>query len=68
MSGLKLNLRQLEVFHAVITMGSATEAAKLLNTTQPAVSKMIANTEEIIGFDLFKRVNRRLMPTPEALD
>ncbi|MCG8545837.1 MAG: LysR family transcriptional regulator, partial [Alphaproteobacteria bacterium] len=46
----------------------ATEAAKLLNTTQPAVSKMISNTEEIIGFDLFKSVNRRLMPTPEALD
>ncbi len=62
----RLTIRQMMVFRSVMMTCSTTETAKQLNTTQPAISKMIATTENIVGFRLFERINRRLVPTPEA--
>lgn len=62
----RLNLRQLEVFRVVMEQGSVTDAAQVLNITQPAVSKTLAKLEETIGFSLFGRLHGRLHPTGDA--
>jgi DNA-binding transcriptional LysR family regulator len=61
-----LNFRQLEVFRAVMTSGSASRASELLGVTQPAISRSIADLEAAVGFSLFDRVRGRLVPTPEG--
>jgi DNA-binding transcriptional LysR family regulator len=62
----RIQLRHLEVFHAVMMSGSITGAATLLHVTQPAVSATIKHFEQRLGFELFQRVGGRLVPTPEA--
>ncbi len=64
---MKINLRNLEVFRAVVASGSATAAARSLGVTQPAVSRMLAQLEKSIGCTLFFREKGRLHPTPEGL-
>jgi DNA-binding transcriptional LysR family regulator len=61
-----VNLRQLEVFHAIMRTGSVTGAARFLNVTQPAVSNVLKHTEQQLCFRLFERIGGRLQPTPEA--
>ena len=61
-----MNLRQIEAFRAVMTEGSVTQAAVALGVTQPAVSCLIANLEESMGFLLFKRHRGLFQPTGEA--
>lgn len=61
-----MNFRQLEAFHAVMISGSASRAAELLQVTQPAVSRAVADLEKSVGFALFDRVRGRLVPTPEG--
>ena len=62
-----MNLRQIEAFHAVMTEGSVTQAAAVLGVTQPAVSGLIANLENSLGFLLFNRHRGRFQPTGEAV-
>jgi DNA-binding transcriptional LysR family regulator len=61
-----MRLRQIEVFHAVYTSGSMTNAAKLLNVSQPSISKVLAHAEQQLGYPLFERVKGKLVATPEA--
>ena len=61
-----MNFRQLEIFRTVMRSGSASRAAELLDVTQPAVSRTVADLERQIGFALFDRIKGRLVPTPEA--
>ena len=61
-----LNLRQIEVFRAVMITGSIRGAAQLLFVSQPAVSRLLSHTESRIGFALFERIRGRLHATPEA--
>jgi DNA-binding transcriptional LysR family regulator len=63
-----MNLRQLEVFHAVMQAGSVTGAAQLLHVSQPAVSNVLKHMEQQLRFKLFDRIGGRLHPTPEAVD
>lgn len=63
---MKLNLRQIEVFRAIMLSGSISGASKLLFVSQPAVSRLIAYTEQRLGLLLFDRIKGRLYPTPEA--
>jgi DNA-binding transcriptional LysR family regulator len=62
-----MNLRQLQAFKAVMHEGTVTQAAHLMGVTQPAISSMIANLEQDVGFALFRRHKGRVHPTPEAL-
>jgi DNA-binding transcriptional LysR family regulator len=61
-----MNLRQLEVFHAVMRTGTVTGAARLLGVTQPSVSTVLKHCESQLDIRLFTRVGGRLHPTPEA--
>ena len=61
-----MNLREVEVFQAVMTSGTASRAAELLGISQPAVSKAIQSLEAKVGFDVFDRVRGRLVPTAEG--
>lgn len=61
-----LDMRQIEVFRSVFALGSVTKAARLLNISQPAVSRMLAHIEDRLGFRLFERAGGRLTATDEA--
>jgi len=61
-----MNLRQMEVFRAVMLTGSVGAAAELLHVSQPAVSKVLAQAARHAGVPLFERVKGRLVPTSEA--
>lgn len=61
-----MHYRQIDTFRAVIISGSASRAAKMLDITQPAVSRAIAELEKSVGFPLFDRTSGRLSPTAEG--
>jgi DNA-binding transcriptional LysR family regulator len=56
----------MEVFRAVMLTGSINGAAKLLFTSQPAVSRIVSHTEQTLGLSLFSRIKGKLVPTSEA--
>jgi DNA-binding transcriptional LysR family regulator len=61
-----LKHRHIEAFRAVMIRGTATEAAVLLHTSQPVVSKLLARFQSTSGLKLFELRKSRLVPTPEA--
>lgn len=61
-----MRLRHIEVFNAVMLTGSVSAAARLINVTQPAVSRTLQHAEIQLGFSLFERIRGRLTPTPQA--
>jgi DNA-binding transcriptional LysR family regulator len=61
-----INFRQVEAFRAVMLSGSMTQAAKDLHTTQPNVSRVIAQLERRVGLRLFERISGKLVPTREG--
>ena len=61
-----MNLRQMEVFRAVMLSGGVNSAAQLLHVSPPAVSKVLAQASRASGLVLFERVRGRLIATPEA--
>jgi len=63
---MKFRLRQMEVFRAVMLTGSIKAASQLLFASQPAVSRIVAHTEQSLGLALFRRVKGKLVPTPEG--
>ncbi|WP_455282045.1 LysR substrate-binding domain-containing protein [Cupriavidus necator] len=65
-SGRPLNLRQIEVFQAIMLAGSVSGAGRMLHVSQPAVSRVLALTESRLGYPLFERARGKLLPTPEA--
>jgi len=63
----RLQHRQLEVFRAVVRSGSVTGASRILGISQPGVSKLLAQAEELCGFCLFERLHGRLVPTQRGI-
>lgn len=61
------SFQQVEAFQAVMQRGTTTSAAVLLNTTQPSVSRRIAQFEHSTGLKLFDLHRGRLRPTSEGL-
>lgn len=61
-----MNFRQLEAFRATVRSGSITEAAKIMHISQPSVSRLVADLERSVGFALFVRVGRGLVPSVEG--
>lgn len=62
-----INFRQVEIFFAVMTCGTVTEAARQLGVSQPSVTTTIQQAEKNLGIQLFRRESGRLMPTQEAV-
>ncbi|WP_210201593.1 LysR substrate-binding domain-containing protein [Bosea sp. CS1GBMeth4] len=62
-----MNLRQVDAFRAIILHGSMTAAAQELRTSQPSISRLMAELEADIGFTLFERKAGRIRPTQEGL-
>ncbi len=61
-----MNFKGLEALRAFMEGGSLNQAAERLHRTQPQVSRLLAALEDELGFPLFSRNKRRLVPTPEA--
>ncbi len=61
-----MNHRQIECFRAVMHTGSMTLAAAQLHTSQPNVSRSIAQLQRETELKLFERVGQRVVATPEA--
>ena len=61
-----MNFRHVEVFFAVMTCGTVTEAARQLGVSQPSVTTTIQQAEAGFGIRLFQRESGRLVPTAEA--
>lgn len=53
-----MNLHQLRTFSVVASEGSITRAARVLHTSQPAVSKQLAELEDAVGLALLERLPR----------
>ncbi len=63
---MTIRLRQLEAFRAVAHTGSYTRAAESLGISQPAVSRLLSDFSQSVGFALFRRQEGRLMLSQEA--
>ena len=62
-----MNLRQIEAFRAIILHGTMTAAADQLRTSQPSISRLIAELETATKLKLFERRAGRITPTEEGL-
>ena len=62
----KPRLRQLEALKSVADHGTMTRAAQSLNISQPAVSRLISDLSDELGFSLLDRKDGRLVPSQEA--
>lgn len=61
-----LNFRQIEAFRAVMQTGTTTAAAAMLHTTQPSISRLLAQAQAATQLKLFDVQKGRLRPTHEA--
>ncbi len=61
-----MELRQLEAFTAVMSVGSFTGAARLLSRSQPAITRLVQELEAEIGYALFTRNGPRVTPTEQG--
>lgn len=60
------SLSLLTAFESVLRTGSTAAAARDLDLTQGAVSRLVQNLETQLGVALFRRERRRLIPTEAA--
>lgn len=62
-----MRLNRLQALRAVMETGSVTEASRRIHRTQPQISRLISALEDEVGFSLFSRQGRGLIPTQECL-
>lgn len=61
-----MRTRDLEFLNNLIRLGSVSETARVMHTTQSNASKMLKKLEDHFGFQLVERMNGRLYPTEEG--
>jgi DNA-binding transcriptional LysR family regulator len=64
----ELDLHHLQIFEVLLHERSLTRAARVLDLTQPALSKTLARLRLYFNDPLFIRVAMRMEPTPKALE
>lgn len=64
--GYFMDLKQLQYFVACAQTGSFSDAAKVLYSTQPSVSKVIKSLEDTLGMQLFERLPRGIRLTVQG--
>ena len=64
----ELSLRELRVLNALLALRSITRTAEAMETTQPAISKMLAHLRVQFSDPLFVRNGQAMQPTAKALD
>ncbi|EPX1239023.1 LysR family transcriptional regulator, partial [Acinetobacter baumannii] len=64
---MNFNSENIELFLTVLDTGSFSAAARKLNRVPSAVSMAIANIEAELGYHLFERTHRKVIPTAAAL-
>ncbi|MGF6160567.1 DNA-binding transcriptional LysR family regulator [Ensifer sp. KUDG1] len=62
-----MEVRDLEAFLAVMSTGSITGAARLLDRSQSQVTRLIQDLETTLGFALFERNGPRIAPTDKGI-
>ncbi|NYT76920.1 LysR family transcriptional regulator [Alcaligenaceae bacterium] len=63
---MNITLRQLEAFSRIEEFGSFVRAAQKMHLTQSALSHLIRELEQNLGFPLFRRTTRSVKLTPEG--
>lgn len=63
-----MKFKQVEAFRAVVQTGSMTTAAEVLHTSQPNISRLISQLEDVAQFRLFERIGGRLQLTDEGAE
>lgn len=63
---VRITMRQLEAFDFVMKTGQVSAAARELSLSQPSVTRLIGDLERAVGFALFLREKKRLVPTVEG--
>jgi DNA-binding transcriptional LysR family regulator len=66
-SDVHLNLKKLEAFKTVVEKQNFSEAAAILNSSQPAVSLKIKSLEEELGIELLNRNHSLIHATPAGM-
>lgn len=59
--------QMIEAFRASVMHGGISAAAEALGTSQPSVSRVLAELQKAVGFQLFVKHGRTVKPTQEAL-
>lgn len=61
------NLDKMRYVLAVANLGSFSDAALKLNMSQPALSRSVANVEDLLGFKIFDRTSNGIKPTEQGI-
>src|SRR5476649_1653702 len=61
--GRRIKLQDVHILMAVVQAGSMGKAARLLNTSQPNISKSISDLEHALGVRLLDRHRQGIEPT-----
>lgn len=61
-----MRLRHIEIFQAILQAGTISGAARLLNVSQPNVSRVLGHAEQQLGFALFERGAQGMVATREG--
>lgn len=61
-----MRLRHIEIFQAILQAGTISGAARLLNVSQPNVSRVLNQAEQQLGFALFERGAQGMVATREG--
>ncbi len=61
-------LRQLQIFEAIVRLGSFTRAAEELFLTQPTVSMQTKKLSDAMGLPLFEQIGRNVRPTEAGME
>ncbi|MEQ6291436.1 LysR substrate-binding domain-containing protein [Vogesella sp. GCM10023246] len=62
-----IRFRQIEAFRCLMSCGTTVAAARRMHITQPAISRLISDLEDDLGFRLFNRTKGRMEPTTAAI-